>query len=41
MGIERGGNFFLDRVGQAIVADHDDRIEVVGQRTVFFSLGGG
>ncbi len=41
MGIERGGNFFLDRVGQAIVADHDDRIEVVGQRAVFLSLGGG
>ena len=41
MGIERGINFFLDAVGQAVRADHDNRVEVVRIGAVIFALGRG
>ena len=39
MGLERGVDFLLDARRQAVIADHDDRVEVVGFGTVRLALG--
>ena len=41
VGVERGIDFFFDGRGQAVVADHDDGVEVVGFGAVNLALGGG
>jgi len=41
VGVQGGIGFFFDRIGEAIAADHDHRVEVVGFGTVHFALGRG
>ena len=40
VGVQRGVDFFLDIGGQAIIADENDGVEVVGLCAVNFALGG-
>ena len=40
MGVQRGVDLFLDRGGEAVGADHHDRVEVMGIGAVFLALGG-
>jgi hypothetical protein len=41
VGVQRGVDFLFDGGGQAVAADHDHRVEVVGFGAVFLALGGG
>jgi hypothetical protein len=38
--VQSGVHFLLHRSGQTIVANHHDRVQVVGEGAVFFALSG-
>jgi hypothetical protein len=41
MRLEGCVGFFFDRIGQAVTADHDDRVQVMGIGAQWFALGRG
>jgi hypothetical protein len=41
VGVERGVGFYFDGSGKPITTDHDDWVEVMRFRAMFFTLGGG